>query len=161
MNLAQANRLVTLANFLESLPETQWDYSLIREFKFGEKELDLNKRKVKVTCNTVACAIGWCPTIFPKQFKAELRTEINTSGENSLNVFLCHNNTDVNVQLNNGNIVGNFFGLSASDYYKLFLGSDSEKTYGNYELEFVTKKQVVERIYSLVKEAGYDVVTSK
>lgn len=47
-----------LADFLDTLPRSHFDFSIVR------KE---TRRPTKAnTCGTVGCAIGWCPTVFPR-----------------------------------------------------------------------------------------------
>ncbi len=55
-----AKRLLKLAAFLDKLPRSHFDFNTVRS-------------KVEVTpqntCGTVGCAIGWCPTVFPRVCK--------------------------------------------------------------------------------------------
>lgn len=52
-------RLLKLAAFLRTLPREKFDYSIwvIAEKKRGH------------LCGTVACAAGWCPAVFPRQWQ--------------------------------------------------------------------------------------------
>ncbi len=54
-------RLLKLADFLDKLPRSH--------FNFREIILEVPKTK-EVACGTVGCAIGWCPTVFPRLCKA-------------------------------------------------------------------------------------------
>lgn len=51
-------RLNKLADFLDKLPSTQFNIST-----WVSRQDDEHK------CGTVCCAIGWCPKVFPKQWK--------------------------------------------------------------------------------------------
>lgn len=54
----RADRLLKLAGFLEKLPKEKFDFSVIvRGREKPRKQLD---------CGSVACAIGWCPVVFPR-----------------------------------------------------------------------------------------------
>lgn len=50
------NRLLTLASFLEALPNRRFDFSVLVD---GETW----KGKEDLSCGTTACAMGWAPTI--------------------------------------------------------------------------------------------------
>lgn len=49
-------RMLKLCDFLDELPRTKFDFSIVRE-----------ERK----CGTVGCAMGWTPTVFPRLVKAD------------------------------------------------------------------------------------------
>ena len=51
MTQKQANRLVTLIEFLKTLERKKFNFEILREDQ---------------DCGTIGCAIGWCPEIFPK-----------------------------------------------------------------------------------------------
>jgi hypothetical protein len=55
----RTGRLYKLANFLESLPEKNFEFSSVVEKK-GDPTKPVNE------CGTIACAIGWTPRIFPR-----------------------------------------------------------------------------------------------
>lgn len=52
------DRLLKLAAFLSRLPDSKFDF---REY--------VKKWDAENHCGTVACAIGWCPKVFPKHWK--------------------------------------------------------------------------------------------
>ena len=61
------NRLLKLADFLDTLPRKQFDLTLVLEER---------------PCGTVGCAMGWTPTVFPrlvsvdrKQSYCDIRTD--------------------------------------------------------------------------------------
>jgi hypothetical protein len=53
--MIEFDRLQKLADFLKELPEEKFDYSALR----NESE-----------CGTIACAVGWCPEVFPELVKS-------------------------------------------------------------------------------------------
>lgn len=50
-------RLLKLAKFLRTLPESHFDFGIVLEQHSKTRE---NK------CGTIGCAIGWCPVVFPR-----------------------------------------------------------------------------------------------
>lgn len=59
-----AARLLKLAAFLHQLPPQKFDFS---EVAFQDEKPMLEALKArKEDCGTVACAMGWCPAVFPK-----------------------------------------------------------------------------------------------
>lgn len=52
MTQKQANRLVTLIEFLKTFERKKFNFEILRE--------------EKPSCGTIGCAIGWCPEVFPK-----------------------------------------------------------------------------------------------
>lgn len=57
------NRLLKLANFLESIPPQQFNLSVIVEAEVLDKVPSKKTIKQK-TCGTAGCAIGYCPVVF-------------------------------------------------------------------------------------------------
>ena len=57
MKAFHKNRLLKLADFLDNLPRKQFNFGDVVE-KFDEKK----------NCGTICCAVGWCPTVFPRQW---------------------------------------------------------------------------------------------
>lgn len=51
-------RLLKLADFLDKLPR--------KKFDFGEVVFGPDKPNKELSCRSVACAVGWCPIVFPK-----------------------------------------------------------------------------------------------
>ena len=60
MKYFQKQRLLKLADFLESLPRGRFDLSIIA--KYG----DNGNTPAEKGCGTAACAIGWTPVVFPR-----------------------------------------------------------------------------------------------
>lgn len=172
MNQTQADRLMKLANFLEQLPENEFEYGTIREIRTeAENELDeqvdlLNPKAnylSPITCNTVACALGWCPNIF-KEFTVEEQeiTLQEVIDQGSIDIVILYDGddaTDSDYNYSEGEDVykaSKFFGISNDDYYDLFLNSYSYYHRGEYTE--VTKAMVVNRIHNLLNAGGYKVV---
>lgn len=60
MNQTQASRLLTLAWFLKTeVPACQFDLNYF---------VNTTPKKIG-ECGTTACALGWCPTVFPGQWE--------------------------------------------------------------------------------------------
>lgn len=59
MKTFHAQRLMKLARFIHALPENKFGFaSLVKGKDKPRKELD---------CGSTACAIGWCPILWPKE----------------------------------------------------------------------------------------------
>lgn len=58
MKTFHKNRLLKLADFLDNLPR--------KKFFFGDV---VNEFDEKNHCGSVCCAVGWCPTVFPRHWK--------------------------------------------------------------------------------------------
>jgi hypothetical protein len=143
-----------LAQFLEKLPETQWDYCSIRYIDVDKKVV---KNDIKVTCNTCACALGWCPSVFPKNFKSELEIDEIVDGRNDLFVSFKDKDGDW-VDAADSYDTHEFFGLDEDTFEKLFLASDTEDFYGTSSMARVTKEKVAKKIYQIVLDKGYQLV---
>lgn len=59
-------RLLKLANFLDALPRKKFD--LCSYVNTENVDDDVSVKKNLLNCGTTACAIGWCPTVFPRHF---------------------------------------------------------------------------------------------
>ncbi len=57
MKYFHKQRLLKLCDFLEQLPRTHFDFSVVA------------KKSGKHQCGTVGCAIGWTPQVFPRLMK--------------------------------------------------------------------------------------------
>ena len=53
-------RMLKLADFLETLPTKKFDFSMIRDHDKDVQYIPPAK------CGAVGCAIGWMPTVFPR-----------------------------------------------------------------------------------------------
>lgn len=68
----ERKRLLKLANFIKNIPRKKFDLGVIAE------ERD--------SCGTVCCAIGYCPVVFPRNFKyvrdeyGQINVELKTYG---------------------------------------------------------------------------------
>jgi hypothetical protein len=60
MKYFQKQRLLKLADFLESLPRGRFDLSIIG------KHNSKGELPTPTSCGTAACAIGWTPVVFPR-----------------------------------------------------------------------------------------------
>lgn len=70
MNKKQASRLLTLAYFLRNLPPEKVkmaSWVSLRDVPKAFKE-DVRILLEDLSCGTAACAIGWCPTVFPRSW---------------------------------------------------------------------------------------------
>ena len=59
--MVSKKRLRILKDFLNELDD--------KNFNFG---FYISKYDPEHSCNTVACAVGWCPTVFPKHWKVSI-----------------------------------------------------------------------------------------
>ena len=113
----QKERLLKLADFLESLPRRKFDLTLIASTNSKAETPSLN------TCGTAACAIGWMPNVFPRACKYE-------------DVVLPKNEYDFDYRNYNNLTVegkGNYDDLTDFQLAEAFFGLDPNK----YESEFL------------------------
>lgn len=145
MKAFHKKRLLKLAEFLENLPTKKFNFGEIVE-KFDQK----NK------CGTICCAVGWCPTVFPRDWTwvkdkydptkawAYLKSEINANIEGLK-------------YLDWSESASKFFGISLYEADDLFY-PNRPRPWDNYkELhETATPKQVAKSIRKFLewKEAG-------
>jgi hypothetical protein len=67
MNAIHKERLLKLAAFLRTVPPEKFDLSsFISDIHYDEQG---------PACGTTACAIGWCPVVFPNDCRVELGDE--------------------------------------------------------------------------------------
>lgn len=134
MRKVHKERLLKLATFLRTVDYRLFDLdtyisdnsdtiSYSRNITDGLKKLDHK-------CGTTACAIGFCPVVFPKSFQYTNR-------------FLKYNHENPN---NVGHIGREFFGLNECQYEFLFMPS----CYGDKK----GPKTVANRIEQFVKNNG-------
>src|SRR3990167_4454422 len=112
------NRLLKLAAFLEKLPAEKFDISNWIT-KLGNKN----------GCGTVACAVGWCPKIFPTNVKLLTRVVH----------FKCNKESPYGFSG-----PAEFFGISVEQSFELF----SEDSY--QQDRFATPKDVAGKIRLLL-----------
>lgn len=79
------DRLLKLANFLRELPRKAFDLSVLAKIPTeSEDACPVNSTKQKaLSCGTVACAMGWCPTIFPRQIAWEISEFADWENDNN------------------------------------------------------------------------------
>lgn len=117
MNYVHKKRLLKLADFLDKLPR--------KKFNFTEVVSGKETPNKTLTCGSQACAIGWCPVVFPRltEYHATLGWPITSS-------FLV-------VKMKGWNFSGGsissieqvgraLFGLSSPEAYALFVPSRGE-----------------------------------
>ncbi len=119
MKVIYRKRLQKLADFLKTVPRKQFD---IERLVFGDPK--------KIGCGSIACAIGHCPIVFPKQWK-----------------FI----GSYYVKLRSGGIFWDldsekFFGIAERDVVSIFT-SQGYQPYQN-----VTPKMVARKIEKFLKE---------
>lgn len=151
MNHVQANRLVKLANFLENLPDENWDYSTIRTYNKSVCEIDETR---KISCGTTACAIGWTPNVFPEHIGCKVTYSSVYESIIDLTVYL---KKDKNLDIRYW--AADFFGLSRREVELVFLAKDCYNFYGVLNPEKVTRKMVANKLYEIVKNNGYEVIS--
>ena len=96
MKKLHRERLLKLADFLDTLKRKQFDYSdYVTEYDYKNK------------CGTVCCAIGWCPAVFPEDWRWRRGVFVNSVGTK------------------NGSTRHDWFGLSLSEFEYLFCPGDS------------------------------------
>lgn len=66
MKYFHKQRLLKLADFIENLPKKKFNLNVIAKGKLEEFNKAVNK---KMSCGTVACAMGWMPCVFPRLCK--------------------------------------------------------------------------------------------
>ena len=70
----RADRLLKLADFLDTVDEKKFNYCVwgqidaMGEFEPVEGTSITTEELLKVNCNTSACALGWCPTVWPEEW---------------------------------------------------------------------------------------------
>lgn len=144
-----ADRLLTLAHFLRTEVKSKnfhmgaWIGFNLPWDLFGEKLKKLESRKIaalqsgKPECGTTACAAGWCPVVFPRDWKfsdnlvnPELKKATCARGAGGAGKTFAH--------------LRGFFALSMDDVKYLF---------GSGELR--TPKQEAKVIEEFVESKGY------
>lgn len=151
MNAVQKRRLLKLSEFLYCLPAQKFDLDVIVRpglVSSGEKYTDCdgevcdvmndvfpnNKNIKQKDCGAAACAIGYCPVVFPRSAKYDT--------DESVIFNVGHNDGD--------NFYGAelFFGLTTSQANYLFLSE-------SYHDSKRGPKSVAARIRSFVDRDGY------
>lgn len=130
MKQIQKNRLLKLADFLENtVPRKHFDLTYIThdkdtyDPKDDSKEVIENENKVLLVklneikkdfkshnCNTVACAVGWLPAVFPRTFMWNKNADV-----------ILRYAENEKCPLTDFDAVEEFLGLQDSDIGKLFI----------------------------------------
>lgn len=71
-----SKRLLKLADFLDKLPRSHFNFKEIRSESAPTRQLK---------CGTTGCAIGWCPSVFPRLCRA---VSIPTAWDESMTVVV-------------------------------------------------------------------------
>ena len=131
MRKIHKDRLLKLAVFLEKLPRQKFDFSLIKG----------------VNCKTTACAIGWCPTVFKKDWAVCSGPYEDRGKVKVFAVRLKSNKNHSNVEDSFGD-AEKYFGLSEEEGNHLFQPNDQDtEQFGGCDLgEAATPKQVAKNI---------------
>lgn len=123
-----------LADFLDTLPRSHFDLSIVQGRVPATKEN---------TCGTVGCAIGWCPTVFPRLCRAPSA---------SIYGLWAVNGRKINMWSGGHAEVGRrLFGISNDDAYALFTpGEPLPDGEGATLGSTATPKQVAKRIRTYI-----------
>lgn len=171
MNKKQATRLAKLATFLKTVREKEWDYSSIQKIvsvdlcttiKNGEKKIN------KLTCNSTACALGWCPILFPKNFRSDILVKIDeVKKANDTEEVQDILDADINVSIKcengwkacncslNDNEIAKFFGITEQEMLELFFNWEPKLLYGVEEMCQVKPKMITKYINTILSRYGY------
>ncbi len=143
MNYVQKKRLLKLADFLDKLPR--------KKFKFTEVVSGKETPNKTLTCGSQACAIGWCPVVFPR-----LTEYVGVSSYTGMNDYIVVKMKGMNFDggsLDSVTHIGEeLFGLSDPESYALFVPDHPQawildlKPLG----ETATPKQVAKNIRKFV-----------
>jgi hypothetical protein len=110
------DRLLKLAKHLEGrrLGHKKFDFTIFSEGK-------LNRAG---TCGTSGCAIGECPTLFPRDWRMTVEVDINGKRTSS-GPELRRSKDQYGYRLGNFNAAEKYFGLSENDARVLFQPADT------------------------------------
>lgn len=130
MNKTQASRLLTLAYFLKTqVPKENFDMETV--IHQTDESIPPEKQLQEGFCGTTACAMGWCPIVFPKDWRYTMRHSI-LSLRGPSNAYWEHE-------------AESYFGLT--DYEVIFLfGGEKQRT----------PKQEAREIEKMVAKHGYE-----
>ncbi len=131
MKAIHKKRLLKLADFLSKLPESKFNLSVITD--------DLDKPTVEKSCKIAACAMGWCPIVFPR-----LMRYFHRQTSDHLEVCLKDNKRR---RTENYSAVKHIFGLNGDQSSYLFSPLE-------YHYDKSGVKNVVKRIRKFVKKDG-------
>jgi hypothetical protein len=138
------DRLLKLADFLEELDPKKFNLDVV---VVSKKKMTPSKDYVyKPSCGTAACAMGWCPVVFPRLFKYSQDWCPNWETGNK-SAFLGSILSKKSNELDDFNAVEKEFGLSTSESHYLFMPTE-------YPKGRKSAKCVAKRIRSFVKNDG-------
>ena len=139
MNQWEADKMATLCYFLKTqVEEKNWDYSRYIRAKSREEA----KTLAYVECGTTACAAGYLPVIFPKNWHyikysfESISIESRTFPRGAYNIF---------------NALAHFFGITFAEAKLLFGG------YLDEDLKKVTRAEFIRRAKKLALNYGYKI----
>ncbi len=142
----EKERLTKLANHLKTVPQKLFDLDYIVDVRFDdldaddlqkERENKLKKMaKQELNCGTTACAIGWCPVVFPRSFAWQ-----------DANTVVLKEKSKFGYTLNDFDAAERFFGLNHNQAEYLFMPRSYHKSKRG-------PKSVAARIEALVKNNG-------
>lgn len=126
------DRLLKLAAFLETLARD--------EFYFGEYVKHYERKDAEI-CGTVCCAIGWCPSVFPRRWKwVQLYAAVKPILHEYKNYYHPERASGAA-----------FFGLNWEEYDHLFIPDSQRKQLGGKRLYVGSPPQrVAENIRAFV-----------
>lgn len=132
MKAIYKNRLLKLAKWLMNFKPTEkraWDFSTVVQFN----------------CKTTACALGWCPTVFPKYFRY---TKCDNEDEVTLIGKRIHDNRDDKLSFV---AAQKFFEIDHDEAQHLFMPCAQDSDFGVKLDGNATAKQVAKNIIKFVK----------
>jgi hypothetical protein len=134
-------RLLKLASFLQKLPDSHFNFGVVR---------NRCKKSKENTCGTVGCAIGWTPSVFPELVRlgrAELSWRRGGSRLPVMRIGEFKNDPYYE------SVARGLFGMSKSHAFNLFTPYRQSPADQDYCLEGATPKQVAKRIRTYAKWA--------
>lgn len=143
-----AKRLLKLADFLDTVPKKLFDLETFANIDLDSDgcEVALDKmKKFEPKCGATACAMGWCPTIFPKLIKW-YRLDVN-SWDGNIEYGVVLKEQEKGKEFRNFKAAEKLFGLNTDEAEYLFQPS----RYPSYGKN-ATPKSVAKRIRKFVKD---------
>lgn len=146
MNYLQRCKMDKLANFLSKLPKKHFDLEhviLLRNQGNKEDLEEIGKTFEAKQCGSVGCAMGWTPSVFPKDFSWHIDTW-EEDGEQY------HEAELVDVDGNHeeyDDMAMDFFGITRKEAYYLFNPEYYKDT---------SKEQVVKRMKKFAQTCKID-----
>lgn len=131
-------RLLKLADFLDKLPRSHFNFNTVLEKVPATKENE---------CGTVGCAIGWCPTVFPRTCKA-----ISVAGNAFPESVIRVGKRDIDTGwARHGEVAEALFGMKEEDAYLLFTPGKRSPADGKVAKRSAAPASVARRIRAYVK----------